>query len=111
MSYILCTLLGALKTSQFPAHVTVHKQHSPPKRHSTETKAAPQSPTKRHPPEIKATSETQEQEDHAQKKEDIYTRYVSFDNNLIPHVKTIVDAFDFSIHQTAVDLGGKHLPL
>ena len=26
--------------------------------------------------------------------------------HLIPHVKTIVNAFDFSIHQTAVDLGG-----
>ena len=90
--------IGALKGAQFPAHVTVHKPQSPSKRHSTETK--------RHSTETKAVQETKEQEDQAQKKEDIYSRYVSFDNNLIPHVKTIVNAFDFSIHQTAVDLGG-----
>ena len=91
-------LIGALKPAQFPAHVTVHKQQSPSKRQSTETK--------RHSTETKPVQEAMEQEDQAQKKEDIYSRYVSFDNNLIPHVKTIVNAFDFSIHQTAVDLGG-----
>ena len=99
-----------MKESQFPAHVTVHK--SPTKRHSTETKE-PRSPTKKKfSIETKPVEEVKDQDaENAQKKEDLYARYVSFDNNLIPHVNTIVNAFDFSIHQTAVDLGGKISPI
>ena len=97
---------GAMKQSQYPAHVTVHKP--PRKRTSSETKE-PKSPTKRLSIETKGIQETKDNENHTQKKEDLYARYVAFDNNLIPHMKTIVNAFDFSIHQTVVDLGGRIL--
>lgn len=45
--------------------------------------------------------------DEGKKSDDLYSRYVTYYNNLLPHVNAIVNAFDFSIYPTAVDLGGK----
>ncbi len=112
---------GALKQAQFPAHITVHTPYvnpnepkrSPRKRSISESaketsgRARTSSESKEKVAKPSAPEAEKPEEDSEENKTaNLYATYVGMNNNLAPHVKSIVEAFDFSIHPTAVDLGG-----